>query len=365
MKNPRIDILRAISILWIVLHHCWSGIEYKNIFLDFFVRFGGEIGVTIFFALSGYGCWHSLQNMENRGELSYKKFLLKRFKRILPGYWSALLLCLLIGEGAVYIKSDRFWDIIAHIFLIHNLFPDSFGSINGAMWTMGVIFQFYFIAYVVYKCLKKYGLIVAPVSIIITCVTKLFVYRYILPYIGHSDDWGFWTGRQLITALDNFVIGSTVAWWATKKSQFKFGVKLAICGISACLIIVFIICRIGIIYNGIHTNNWMGYTWHSAIAVCVGVTMILLHYNGKERRNILSSCFLWISKYEYSIYLLHLVIIKNIKDKSEFINNMSIRYPVLTYLLMFLVVIYGGGYFMDNFFNHNKFSEILNEKVQR
>ena len=146
------------------------------------------------------------------GGVTFKKHMIKRFKRIVPPYWFCLIVVLLIGDGSYYLKQEEIYNIVTHFLFIHNLFPGSFGAINGALWTMGVIFQFYLVAIIIYKAFGKIGETTVLVSIVLTVLFKMITYRYINPYLGHGSDWAFWTGRQLTTALDNFVIGCGVAY---------------------------------------------------------------------------------------------------------------------------------------------------------
>ena len=89
---PALDGLRAFSILWVVFHHLplragllWSGLE--------FVRHRGELGVEIFFAISGFlvtrsleQCWRSTATTAE----ATKEFFMRRLARIWPPYYIAL-----------------------------------------------------------------------------------------------------------------------------------------------------------------------------------------------------------------------------------------------------------------------------------
>ena len=59
IKN--IDLLRAGAILYIMLYHCYvlSGQPWQaHTAIHTILTLGGEVGVTLFFLLSGYGIYH-------------------------------------------------------------------------------------------------------------------------------------------------------------------------------------------------------------------------------------------------------------------------------------------------------------------
>ena len=89
-RNYHIDLIRAASILWIVIYHSWvltGSITLWPKVLHTLVMLGGEIGVTSFFALSGYGIFCSLKKMEETGGVNFWLFLKKT---LLPHYAAVL-----------------------------------------------------------------------------------------------------------------------------------------------------------------------------------------------------------------------------------------------------------------------------------
>ena len=93
-RNRNIDIVRSIALLWVIIYHIWiltGGARITNPVLDDFVRFGGEIGVTIFFVLSGYGIFLSLDHRNQTGQIRFLPFMKKRLIRIVPEYVDYLI----------------------------------------------------------------------------------------------------------------------------------------------------------------------------------------------------------------------------------------------------------------------------------
>lgn len=125
-RNYNIDILRAMSILLIVLYHSWVLSGSAAVIcapITMLVSMGGEIGVTAFFALSGYGIFCSLRNSDLNGGISFTTFMKKRFARICLQY-VCLHSVLFYSNGRGFIQLVRLKNFVAHIFFVHNFFPE-------------------------------------------------------------------------------------------------------------------------------------------------------------------------------------------------------------------------------------------------
>ncbi|MDE5873309.1 MAG: acyltransferase, partial [Lachnospiraceae bacterium] len=308
-KNSNMDIFRALSLLLVFFYHCWvclGAYQIKIPIINYLILLGGELGVTAFFMLSGYGIFSSLDRTDKT--ISFKDFMVKRLKRVAPQYYLNLFVVLVFTSSAVYMGKEYIANILAHIFFVHNFKPEYSGAINGVLWTMAVIFQFYIIAIPLFKLIKKAGVPIVLLSVPVTIVIKMSVFKLIAAvpeYNGNFGAYGFWAGRQLITALDNFVLGMGVA-YISKKKKWR-GNALPVCMIITGLTLLYGVMLYGI-KNGIHTNNISGYTWHSMVAVALGIVMYGFAFL-KYKYFIISKLLKWIAKYEYGIYLWHLVII--------------------------------------------------------
>lgn len=326
VRNKNVDIIRALALALVLIYHCWVLTGSAAIpvpILRTLLPLGGEVGVTTFFVLSGFGIYYSLQREDQKGTIAFRPFMAKRLKRILPQYYLCLLVVLLFTESAAYLDPIHLPDILAHVFLVHNLVPEYHGAINGVLWTMGVIFQFYLVAIPLYRGMKKFGGFFLAAGVIFTIGCKALIYRYGLPMLFGEENIGwyaFWAGRQLPTALDNFLFGMGFAWFISRQRKERknlFGILGCVISFGALILV----CKSGSVY-GIHTNNISGYFWHSEVAACIGL-LIYFAYNIKVKRyRLFSRAFLWLAKYEYGIYLWHLVMIANILKYSGLVQRL-------------------------------------------
>lgn len=216
-KNLNINKIRAIACLLVLVYHCYAlcgPVSVHIPFLHEYVVYGGTIGVTAFFVLGGYGIYSSLYAAElYDSKISFKEFIIKRIKRIVPHYYFNLLFALLFTSSAVYLDRIHFNNIISHLFFLHSFSFSWHGAINGVLWTMAITFQFYLIAIPMYRFVKKFKLWSVILAVIFTIIANYVTLNYF--WIADETVYGNFAfsipGRQLWTALDNFVIGMYVA----------------------------------------------------------------------------------------------------------------------------------------------------------
>lgn len=146
-----IDALRGIAALSVLGYHavlrvtflrpagCPRWLTAAALPLSF-----GFIGVWLFFVISGF-CIHMRSARAaaagEKLEVEFWPFWKRRFRRLYPAYFAALLLYL----GAMLVMHDRILrlDIPLHLLLIHNLSGATTHSINAAFWTLAVEEQLY------------------------------------------------------------------------------------------------------------------------------------------------------------------------------------------------------------------------------
>lgn len=123
---PEIDELKGLAILFIILYHAGGVLVWNN-------YFHGDVGVDIFFILSGVALALS------RREDSFRESIVRRVRRIFPAYWTALLVFIICNTH--FLQLHYTWqNIVAHLLGIHGLFGDFIGlSINDSFWFITAI----------------------------------------------------------------------------------------------------------------------------------------------------------------------------------------------------------------------------------
>lgn len=341
-RYENIDVLRGIAIIIIIIYHCFA-ITAPTLtsicYINKLVGYGGEIGVTLFFVLSGFGIECSILNKEKSSEYEWKDFMKRRMRRIIPQYYICLIIMLLLTDWAsLIINKQGILHIVTHFSFTHNLLPTTHGSINGAMWSLATIVQFYCISLLLHKFIKKNHNISLVCAIIITIVMKMIIYYFIANHFEGNGVYYFVYGRQLITALDNFVIGMVIGNFCTIKDievqWYNWFFVILNVGITVALVI-------WIDQRGLYTNTIWGWCWHSMLALVMGAIIYFFVQCPSLLRGI-KKIFLFVSQIEYGMYIWHMVLIYNLLNKSQFVKAISERsFSLFTFGILAVTVFSG------------------------
>jgi peptidoglycan/LPS O-acetylase OafA/YrhL len=176
-----IDVLRGIAILLVTGFHIWRPLGSKQILIGPNSNFNilgflenGEIGVELFFLISGYCLALSGKNIGTA--FTYKDYYWKRFFRIAPPYYMAILFWNIAIEKFGFLpKPNDAYHNIMHILFLHNLDQDTFHSVSGVFWSLAVEMQFYLILPFVLPAIRniKSALILLFSTLIISCAINL------------------------------------------------------------------------------------------------------------------------------------------------------------------------------------------------
>lgn len=140
---PSLDGLRAVSIALVLVSHAaatsWSPISKSAVLLYDF----GNLGVRIFFVISGFLITSLLLNEIGSGTISLRRFWMRRILRIVPPYYTLLLITAgLAFSGFIELRPG---DLLhAFTFTTNYHYPDRAWYLNHA-WSLAVEEQFYLI----------------------------------------------------------------------------------------------------------------------------------------------------------------------------------------------------------------------------
>ena len=141
-KRPRLrelDALRGIGALAVLVFH------YSTRFHDLFPRaahvpfgfFSGNYRVLLFFAISGFAIFFTLDRLERAAD-----FVMNRASRLFPAYWVAILLTLSVEHlGHVSALEVPPLAILANFSMLEGFV--FLPAVDGAYWTLTVEIGFY------------------------------------------------------------------------------------------------------------------------------------------------------------------------------------------------------------------------------
>lgn len=270
-------------------------------------------GVPVFFFLSGFLIWHSIEKSNN-----FAEFAKKRIVRVFPELWGGVLLeiitiIVLYGKNVPILDLTLF--AICQSTIIQFWTPESLrgygcGTPNGPLWTICVLIQFYIVAWFLFKILHKKGmkrwLLIQLLGAVIT--TAAFYSQNMIPTMGFKL-----FSQTLIPYFWLFTAGSLTAEYADKSIPFIKKYWAVFLAISA----VFYICDIDI---------WC--VQHYGLFRCITVALGLVGFAYRfPKANIGYDI-------SYSIYIYHMIV-ANVLIELGYLNNV---YPMVFAIMCTLIL---------------------------
>ena len=359
VKNNRVeyvDILRSFALLYMIIYHIWvvTNIRFNSNIVNSVISCGGSIGVRIFFIISGFGIYRYLNNKK---DIKYIDYLKSRIKRIGPHYYISIIISLLFTSSVVYLGRQHIFNIISHIFFIHNLFISSAGAINGVLWTMGVIFQFYIIAPFIKKMIDKHSILTLIIVIIFSNIAKYIT--YIILQHNNYDSWYYFNyGIQIYDSIDAFVLGMFIS----KLDKNKLGM-INIIGTIISILLILLLSLVGSNFipifgsDSIYSLSFKGLMYFPLLNIAITL-LIYFITNINYKKTLVSEFMLFISKFEYSIYIWHLLVLNNLMNNISIVSFIQQSNPILStcMLLIFLLFI---GIIFDLIISNINFNHIF------
>ncbi len=313
-----IDALRGIAALGVVACHAISYNHYKQIQSWWFeplsrILFMGELGVVLFFVVSGY-CIHL--KWTQGGEVRFLPFWKRRMFRLYPPYFVALVLsmslmavALLKGVTTPLVSTYSgdhpwriFWaDFFSHVFILHGFIPsfDLAGG-NAVYWSLAREEHLYLLYFLVLFFRKKNSMA--------TIVRNIFVFNLVFGIAGYlllgGSKWWSILNSSVLALWSLWLFGAYSAEGAFRKD---FPIELK--SFSGFLIsLAFAVATYWVHFlRPIHLLAW-GWAFFLLINIVVDLEQRGLWPKAKWVQ-ILS----WTGTFSYSIYLVHCPIRSTLK----------------------------------------------------
>ncbi len=214
-RIPSLDGLRALAIILVLIGHSAHGLTAAGLpgpGLIYALRLS-TAGVAVFFVLSGFLITRLLTSEKERtGTISLRNFYLRRFFRIVPAYYTFLLVMLAVAAvGAISIPRAG---VLPAFLFTWNYSPHADGWWFGHAWTLSMEEQFYILWPAIVGALSpRWTARIAVLVIALSPILRVLTYAV----------WP--AGRGLIPAMlhthgDALMFGALAAlWWDHPKFQ--------------------------------------------------------------------------------------------------------------------------------------------------
>lgn len=319
-RNFGLDILRALSILLVLLSHRYV-FDYEF----------GLVGVQMFFVLSGFLIGQILLKEVSK-EISIKSmmtFWKRRWFRTLPMYYLILLLKILV-YGNPY-----GWKIIVYfLFLQANFVGISFFSVS---WSLVVEEWFYIILPIVLLVILKFTSKIRKQLYFLFTVSLFFL---LIRFIWNSFGKGV-----IIYQFDCLLLGVGLAFIKIhfndfyKKLNTFYIFFISISGVSALTYILGDVSDLPLI------SPFYRVIWYFMISICISFMIPFIENNSfinmKVRKvNFLYYFFTVTSILTYSIYLLHMEVFRLLVFKLNDSILVIIQIVVLYFMCTIIYILY-------------------------
>lgn len=336
-KIKNIEFLRTFLIIAIVFHHmfinrswCLCQIVPNNAFYAFMkshIAFSYN-AVEGFFIIAGFLLVWTFKN-----SLSVKNFIIKKYIRLSPVIISSLIICL-IGTilGAFH------FNIIANLLtalLLNQFVADIAIGQNPILWFTSVLFA----ALLIYFCILKF----APKDFQKPLITFLFIMSYaLLEILQHGGfnkplkNYDFILNIGFLRGMGGIGLGCLIGEFF-KSRQDKFNsfeppaaqeIMLTVLEAVTLGVVVWWLCFPHIKYNNILFVFWF--------TILFGLFIIKKGYISKL---LDKDIWVFLGKYQYSMYVVHYVIIKIFGIVLWQKNLVWVLYhPVLPVIIMLLTI---------------------------
>ncbi len=320
-RNASLDGVRALAAYLIVFHHLFFAAGTTSKWQNGVGRFTGrlDVGVPIFFVLSGFLLFRPFfaALLDDRPFPSARRFLTKRFLRIFPAYWIALIVMLSLGAIAVRGPSGFFFSF----FLLHIYHPGRAISGITQSWSLATEISFYISLPILSVYLRRLSSGRSTNQrAIITCValTLAYVFSLLFRLAVHFANPSFSniTPYWLVAQADIFAIGMFLAVlveWARFDSKIKQLCQtisdLAWLWWVVVLLLYVIMSTQFSLTVGLQTSSFLPETLRQFVYGVIGlliVAPIALNPTGTRIHSVFGwRPFAWIGLVSYGVYLWH------------------------------------------------------------
>jgi peptidoglycan/LPS O-acetylase OafA/YrhL len=300
---PQLDALRFFAVLGVMIVHYWQPSSHTLIVgqVDW-----GELGVRLFFVLSGFLITgiliggRELASRDPRRRLFFmRQFYARRFLRIFPVYYAVIFVLLLWGVGQIRQIYPWLFAYGTNIYVWHNL---AFPYAVPHFWTLAVEEQFYLVWPLVLLFLPRRWLL--PFLLTLCCLGPAWRLWASFHYAHHD-----WSAAYTFTpgVVDFLAIGSLLALLAhADRASGSLQRRLTT-----------VVLPIGLITYAVMFWLWHSYDKHAPLALeDTGAALVFcwliggasLGFTGVFGRLLEWRPIVYLGKISYGIYIYHFLV---------------------------------------------------------
>ncbi|MFD5077937.1 acyltransferase family protein [Streptomyces sp. NPDC058371] len=301
---PGLDGLRGLAALYVALFHCWlyTFPGYPNSSAPWWLDglTFGRLAVVFFLVLSGFSL--AISPARNGWQLgSAVRFLRRRAWRILPPYWAALALSLIIARCVV--PASHFGPPTVKSILVYGLVSQDLFTAptpNGAFWSIGVEAELYLAFPFLLFARRRLGALVLVAGVTLLAVARGLMAANATPVEGDN-----WLAPNLAPVFAAGLVGAGVVVASHRIQRLPWHWLAALAALPVLAVVA--------IRGSAWTVNH--YFWVD-LAIAPAMTMLLAAIStGRPAfltRLLTTRPIRSLGNFSYSLYLIHLPIVMTV-----------------------------------------------------
>jgi peptidoglycan/LPS O-acetylase OafA/YrhL len=362
MRLEGIDILRGTAVSTVILYHFYVLLNLSSLNSFTYIHSFGEFGVSLFFIISGYLIYRSIDYSTSRYgvKTGLKYYISHRLFRILPAYYFNFFIVFIIAFYFTDIMNT--WpshfinkQILAHLsFTSFFIYKISGLGINGAYWTLSIEMLWYIVTPLLFIFIKKdrYLVFLFMLSLLYLIALDNKFLDTILYLNSQAPNYNillFYWSFQLPGQLIYFISGVFIYKYFKNDLPQKKLIQY----------FLFLHLMLTFIYLSSQKYFLESFTIRNSITLIITALIFMLFYRYKLKE---LSLLAWIGKISYSLYLWHMPLLFLI---NKYILPYEFSFIFITILFLVLLfsisalsyyVIEEGGFHMRKKFESKMIS---------
>jgi peptidoglycan/LPS O-acetylase OafA/YrhL len=237
-----LDGVRALAIFIVITFHLYDQVKLYNVqwLSKYFLAIihEGFSGVTLFFVLSGFLLFlpYIKSLLFDQSWPSVRQFYLRRMLRIMPGYYLALFLMIILLAPS-YLRPGHWTQLLLFLTFFMDSSHATFQQLNGPFWTLAVEWQFYMLLPWIALAMRfvvQRGTLRHRVKVLCLCLGLLIVWgigtRFCGYYLTGHPTQSFGVPHIVLQVLVALLYGTGGAGIHGKfYEDFAIGMLIAVC----------------------------------------------------------------------------------------------------------------------------------------
>jgi peptidoglycan/LPS O-acetylase OafA/YrhL len=299
-RNKWLDLCRSLAILLVLLGHGRLFLRSSMPWMEYF-KFGGFMGVDLFFVLSGFLIGGILIRLARMDSVSWLRgFYIRRWFRTLPNYYLFLLINVVLvllairpGDLGVFWMYPIF---VQNLFTPHPLFfPEA--------WSLAVEEIFYLLFPALFLLFGRVlGLDVRQAILLTSLLVIVLSLGARLDVATDALSWDADIRKIAFLRFDALMYGVLLAWFHDRWGGFR---RIRIFSLSAVIIFIAVSAYVAITPDEILDNSYFAKTLLFSMSAlgCVGIIVIGLNWILPRP---LATASEFLAKVSYSAYLVNI-----------------------------------------------------------